>query len=280
MPPETLPTAEPREQPEGAEVHDSKKFLDSLLKNVVDSLVKGKTLDWKKLWEDVLLSISSGGKIPAPGVENKKHEAPTQEYLLNNLLKGEVAVQNLNNSQRQALAKKVFGDGPGAKLLIALDSKFGGKGEMILRMIALGKHEGQLLFGRTNPDPASGSNRGTFQIGGIDSTSASTKSKYDAMLAKGAAMYTKLLGEPLDTSSLNNADKDIIAHMGHIEDRSNMQTKSPTKLFEELSSSTISDEALVSLMHKKIQGGIRAVGTEVLAMTRKGSLKVKVDELS
>jgi hypothetical protein len=46
--------------------------------------------------------------------------------------------------------------------LIKLD---GGTGTMIKRMVALGYHEGGLKFGRQNPDPASGYNIGTFQIG-------------------------------------------------------------------------------------------------------------------
>ncbi len=285
---EKLPEARPRENPNSTEQNtaDTKKGLDNALKNVLGDLVTGKSPDWKKLLEDVMAFLVSGGSSdkvpnpqPAPDPSGKKAPILTQEYILNTLLKGQIPVQNLNLVQRQTFAKKVFGDGPGAKLLTALDSKYGNKGEMILRMVALGKHEGGLLFGRTNKDPASGMNRGTFQIGGAASTSESTKSKYDSMLSLGANIYEKMFGQKLDTKSMNNADKDLIAHIGYIENRSSTFEGNSETLFQKLADPALSDDQLVRLMHYKIQGGIPAIGKAVVAMTRKGELKVNIGEL-
>ena len=285
---EQFPEAGPREKPNSLEQNknETKQSLDNVLKNVLGDLVTGKSPDWKKLLEDVMGFLVSGNirdKVPtpepAPDPSGKKYPAGSQEYLINTLLKGQVPVQNLNLAQRQIFARKIFGDGPGAKLLTAIDQKFGNKGEMILRMVALGKHEGGLLFGRTNKDPASGMNRGTFQIGGVASTTESTKSKYDAMLANGAKIYEKTFGEKLDTKDLNHADKDLIAHIGYIEGRSLAYEGSPEGLFQKLADPKLSDNELITLMHRKIQGGIPAIGQDVVAMTRKGTLKVNVDEL-
>lgn len=275
---------------ENTEKQDSNSKLESIIKDPLSALgelMSGK-LDLKKLLDDILKSL--GGEKDKEKKDDKKDStpatstdgAPTQDYLLNKLFGGKEgkAVQYLTIEQREALGKKVFGDGPGAKLLIALDKKYGGKGEMILRMIALGKHEGALLFGRTNPDPASGSNRGTFQIGGVASTAETTKSKYDTMLALGAKIYQETLGETVDTAKLNNADKDLIAHIGYIQERSNMFEKNPTAIFAKLGDPKLADSELVSLMHYKIQGGIADIGQNVLAMTRKGTLKVNLDELT
>ena len=77
----------------------------------------------------------------------------------------------LTGPQSDALARAVFGDGPGAAALAALDRHYGpGDGTLVRREIALALHEGRLHVGRENADPASGYNIGTFQIGGAGST--------------------------------------------------------------------------------------------------------------
>lgn len=92
------------------------------------------------------------------------------------------ALKDLNVAETNNLLKKIFGEGPGTNLLIAIDNE---STFAIKRMIALAYHEGGLVFGRQNPDPASGFNIGTFQIGGTGSTKESSLSKYESCLQAG-----------------------------------------------------------------------------------------------
>lgn len=167
-------------------------------------------------------------------------------------------------------SQAVFGKGAGSDLLIAIDKKFGGSGEVCKRMIALGKHEGGLLFGRQNPDPASGYNIGTFQIGGAKSGPSESMSKYNSCLRSGISYYEKILGRTPDISKFTAADKDVIAHVGYI-----FSQRGGEGTLKMLADAKLTDEQLVILMHYKIQGGIRAIGEDVLAMTRKNSVAIK-----
>lgn len=145
--------------------------------------------------------IDNGGKALSELPEDKKLEAEAQEEIkqrkeiresIGTMRQGRFfgttdkpisetvkALKDLNVTETNNLLKKVFGEGPGTNLLIAIDNE---STFAIKRMIALAYHEGGLHFGRQNPDPASGFNIGTFQIGGTGSTKESSLNKYESCL--------------------------------------------------------------------------------------------------
>ena len=175
----------------------------------------------------------------------------------------------LTADQSYALGRAVFGDGPGAAALQRVDQQLGaGRGVFVQRMIALGQHEGSLNFGRRNADPASGSNIGTFQVGGAGTTAAQTQVRYDALLARGIREVEALGGPRADARTLSPADRDIFAHIGHMTDRAaNVYRRPADDLLRQMSNPDVRGEDLVTLVHNRVQGGIRDIGTDVVRMT-------------
>ncbi len=127
-------------------------------------------------------------------------------------------------------------------------------------MIALGYHEGAFVFGRRNPDPRSGYNIGTFQIGGLDSTPESSMRKYLDCLHAGADMVN-LSHE--DAENLPAAQKDLLTHFGYIQSQ-----RGGAETFAKLYDPSLSREETITLMHRDIQGGIRAIGEHVWTLTQ------------
>jgi hypothetical protein len=186
------------------------------------------------------------------------------------------AVHNVGDldfeGRKQALVD-VFGKGAATDLMLAYEEKYGkpdarmqaagqtgSSGIGIARMIALGFHEGGLVFGRQNDDPRSGFNIGTFQIGGVDSTPASSMAKYQKCLARGASMAGISASAAMD---LPLGQRDLLAHFGYIESE-----RHGSATFEKLFDPNLGYGETVTLMHKTIQGGIRAIGEHVWSLTQ------------
>ncbi|MDX2096334.1 MAG: peptidoglycan-binding protein [Leptolyngbyaceae cyanobacterium bins.59] len=199
---------------------------------------------------------------------------------------------SLSQKEAQQLAKTIFGDGPGAELLIALDQQYSnGTGTLIKRQIALARHEGQLRFGRENLDPASGYNFGTYQIGGLDTNRSDSLKKYNKNLEVGLQIYTSLTGKKLDLSALSQADKDAMCHVGYIySERQRSYNGDYYKydpgrpkgdIFRDLGNPSLPQNQAIELMSSGIQGGIRAIGEDVARMQKQLVVDVeKVNEAS
>lgn len=168
------------------------------------------------------------------------------------------ALKDLNVAETNNLLKKVFGEWPGTNLLIAIDN---GSTFAIKRMIALAYHEGGLVFGRQNLDPASGFNIGTFQIGWTNSTRESSMNKYESCLQGWIRLaWQKNIAVDYKTIKDDPAQRDLITHLWYIQfQRGGDQT------FARLRDSSLSDGEIVSLMHHDIQWGIPAIGHSVVA---------------
>lgn len=182
-------------------------------------------------------------------------------------------VGDLDFEGRKRAAVEVFGSGPATSLLLAYEERYGQpdirmqtagltgpSGIGMARMIALAYHEGGLVFGRQNPDPASGYNIGTFQIGGAGSTPETSMRKYHDCLACGASMA----GISADAAlGLPPGQRDLLAHMGYIESQ-----RGGAETFAKLFDPNLGYNETVRLMHNTIQGGIRAIGEHVWSLTQ------------
>lgn len=160
---------------------------------------------------------------------------------------GVKTMEKLTFDETKALAKKIFGEGPATELLIKID---GGSGMAIKRMIALGYHEGGLKFGRQNPDPRSGYNIGTFQMGGLGSTRQSSLKKYAKNFEEGvklAKQYGITKIPPLNLMQ-SDAQKDLLAHLGYIQSE-----RFGESTFAKLRNPNLSTESTIYLMHRTIQ---------------------------
>ncbi len=106
---------------------------------------------------------------PKPGersgyFETRGYENETKTLLLNKTRKEKdlqtlkdipenTPINQLSFVELCTVARVIFGDGPGAQLLIDVDERFGATGKIIATEIALAKHEGGFYFGRVNGDP-------------------------------------------------------------------------------------------------------------------------------
>lgn len=155
-------------------------------------------------------------------------------------------MKNLTPEESNGLARKIFGDGPGTELLIKID---GGTGMAIKRMIALGYHEGKLKFGRANPDPRSGFNIGTFQIGGSKTSRKDSEKKYENCFNAGVKLAEKNGITKIPPFSIIEAgQRDLIAHLGYIESQ-----RGGESTFDKLRDPNLPEKQVVTLMHRKIQ---------------------------
>ena len=192
----------------------------------------------------------------------------------------------LTQEQAYDTARAVFGDSYGARALIALDRAYGpegGDGTLVKRQLALGLHEGRLDFGRENPDPKSGYNFGTFQIGGAESTRQTSQERYNRLINRGIANYEELTGETIDRARLTPADKDIFSHIGHLEERSTFPVvngfySNETGIFRDLADPSLDGAELRRFMSRTVQGGILDIGESVDRWTdRENGLRVDLE---
>jgi hypothetical protein len=179
-------------------------------------------------------------------------------------------MSDLSWVESAALARKIFNPGPATDLLIAID---GWKGSMIQRMVALWEHEWWLKFGRQNPDPASGFNIWTFQIGGSGTSREDSLQKYESCLNAGIRL-AKNYWINIDYSALSDpGQKDLMAHLGYIDSQ-----RWGSQTFAQLRDPNLSEDALVILMHNKIQWWIRAIWESVV--TQIASKRIDISELA
>lgn len=179
-------------------------------------------------------------------------------------------MSELSWTESAALARKIFNPGPATDLLIVIDWW---SGTMIKRMIALGYHEGGLKFGRQNPDPSSGFNIWTFQIGWSWTSREDSIKKYESCMNAGIRL-AKQYWIDIDYFTLSDpGQRDLISHLWYIESqRWGMRT------FDKLRDASLSEDALITLMHYKIQWWIRAIWESVV--TQIASTRIDISELS
>ncbi|WP_218082506.1 peptidoglycan-binding protein [Anthocerotibacter panamensis] len=190
-------------------------------------------------------------------------------------------LSSLSAQETYQTARAVFGDSAGTRALIALDQHYGpGDGTLVKRELALGLHEGSLNFGRRNEDPASGFNYGTFQIGGAGTTSETSRTRYNSLVERGINAYEAISSQRVDRSHLTVADRDIFAHIGHIEERSTFRRGNETGLFRELANPNLQGENLVRFESTDIQGGIRDIGVDVQRLTGPNGLRVDLNAVN
>ncbi|MFN7160212.1 MAG: hypothetical protein ACK4NC_01220 [Candidatus Gracilibacteria bacterium] len=254
----------------------------------------------------------SNDQVPASPPIPLSSKAPTQKEIYTKVLNPNgIALNSLDAEQAYTMTKNIFGNGHGASALIYLDKTFGGSGELVKRETALAHHEGGFHWYIKNADPVSGNNTGTFQIGGSGTTPEMSKKIYDGKITSGINYYEKLASVQVDKKNLSNADRDVFSHIGHILERepfikgltpatlsklsgSNRAVLQPayetmnawlTKhpewkskqgaIFAMLNDKSLSDTDVKALMQCIIQGGsAKAIGSDVLALTRKGKMKV------
>ena len=189
----------------------------------------------------------------------------------------------LSGEQSYALARGLFGDGPGAAALETLDWTYGtGDGTLVQREVALGLHEGRLNVGRENADPSSGYNIGTFQIGGRDSTPDVTRERYEGLVGDGVALYERLSGQAVDRDALSAADRDVFAHIGHVQEKGAISaTSSPDDMFSRLADASLRGDALAAFVSDEVQVGDSAIGRAVVRDTDpRGGVGVDLDAVA
>ena len=173
----------------------------------------------------------------------------------------------LNADQSYAFSRTVLGDSEGAAALEFLDRSLGsGDGVLVQRMVTMGLHEGQLHAGRENPDPVSGYNKGTFQLGGRDTTVETTRGNYEHLLDRGTRFLAGR-GHMVDTGALTVADRDIITHIGYLTERADTAfVRDPIEtdqLIREMGDADITGDALERLISDRVQGGYDRIGEDV-----------------
>lgn len=178
---------------------------------------------------------------------------------------GSKKISELNEKESHALARAVFKDGPGAKLLIEMDQKYNANGNIIKTIICIGIHEGYLQFQRMNGDQGGGYSMTTFQLhetpderGGF----RATKDKFKRCLNNGIGIYEKLFpGSEINIDELTPEDKDVISYIGYLDENGKKG------LFEKLAKiDKLDEEDLITFIHSRVQVGIRPIGEDVYNM--------------
>lgn len=279
------------------------KNLYSSFSNITKHLGGNSVTDWftssgrlnmaKNMVEMSQKSSSAMAETTAKQTEKTvSSKAPTQKEIYTKILnpKG-ISLDKLTAEQAYTSTRNIFGNGQGASALILLDQKFGGTGELVKREMALAAHEGGFNWFRKNADPKSGHNTGTFQIGGAGTTPQESLSIYNGKVTAGIKYYEKISGTSVSESNLTDADRDVFSHIGHLLERESIfSTKNksyiawlqknpdwknkPGSIFAMLCDKSLSDDNVQTLMSTIIQGGIDAIGKDVVKKTRKGDMKI------
>lgn len=176
---------------------------------------------------------------------------------------------DLNWEESQALAKRVFHSWPAADLLIKLDWW---TGTMIKRMIALGYHEGGLLFGRQNQalvvkdwqyrrDETTGLDIWTFQIHWNSRQEAETK--YLKCLRAWISLAKEYWIDVKIEDITDPGQKDLITHLWYIiSQRGGIQT------IYELRDPSLSELQIKQLIGNKIQWWDQNIGNSIVSQMR------------
>jgi len=222
----------------------------------------------KKLEEDVQKEIKQRKEIrESIGTMRKGRFFGTTNKPVSETVK---ALKDLDAADTNTLLKKVFGEWPATNLLIEID---GGSTVAVKRMIALAYHEGGLVFGRQNPDPASGFNIGTFQIGWSNSTRESSLNKYeDCLQAWIKLAWQKSMTVDYERLKNDPAQRDLMTHLGYIQSQ-----RGGAETFARLRDPSLMDNEVIDLMHHDIQWGIRAIGESVVAQVK--NTKIDLEQI-
>lgn len=272
-----------KKEPETLSLTSLKKFVDTLNPNTpligpvisfAQKFLKGMTdfinspyetasKKYSEIIEDAWEAMDDL-KETITGKNNSKNTKSSSEgsYATQKPLSNTVKLlKNLNGVESQWLAKKVFGDGFATDLLIKLDD---GSGTAIKRMVALWWHEGRLDFWRQNPDPASGFNIGTFQIGGSKTSKSDSLAKYKDCYDAWVKLAKKHgIEAPPMYLARDPAQRDLLAHLGYIQSQRWWKAT-----FDKLTNPNLTDKQVIALMSTKIQGGISAIGKSVVSQMK------------
>ena len=206
------------------------------------------------------------GLLPPPStLQHPTQETGKQTPLEKKELKA------LTFEEAKTLASKVFGQGPATDLLCALSKN---TPAMILRTVALGKHEGGLKFGLKNVDPNKRSkqiNIGTFQM---SAAKDEIVSKWNQNIESGKKLlkennipyeesyFKKITNYNEETwdNEIQKAQTDLLVRLGYIQSGRGGETT-----LNKLADANLSAPEIQKLMSTTIQGGIDAIGKDVVA---------------
>ena len=180
-------------------------------------------------------------------------------------------LSELTFEEAKLFAKKVFWEWPATELLYKLSKD---NTALIQRVIALGKHEWELEFGRKNVDPNRQSaqiNIWTFQI---SAKQKEITSKRNENISAGEALlkeynipyesnyFKKLKNYKEETwdSTVKKAQTDLLVWLWYIENERGWEAT-----FNKLADNTLDWSQVQKLMSTTIQGGISAIGKDVVA---------------
>lgn len=178
-------------------------------------------------------------------------------------------LDTLSFDEAKALAEKVFGKGPATDLLCKMSNN---SPAMILRTIALGKHEWELVFGRKNKDKNRGQiNIWTFQISAQPNEIVSKRNKNiqigKDLLKQNAISYEdsyfkeiKNYDEETADSSIKKGQTDLLVWLGYIQNERWWE-----KTFTQLANESLSPAETQKLISTTIQWGIDDIGKDVVA---------------
>lgn len=183
-------------------------------------------------------------------------------------------LKELNFEEAKILANKIFGDGPATNLLFAMSNN---TPAMILRSIALAKHEGGLKFWLKNTDPNKKSaqiNIWTFQISAKKNEIVNKRNKNleegllllkEHNISYEEAYFKKLNNYNDETwdSTQQKAQTDLLVWLWFIQ-----KERGGKATLEKLADNTLSDNEIVDLMSSKIQWGIGAIGKDIVAQIK------------
>lgn len=158
------------------------------------------------------------------------------------------------------LFQEVFSSGAWYQLIKKLTSSWDTP-TALARILALAKHEGKLKFGRKNLDPShKWYSFGTFQLH-TPWTLTDAENNYNKLLNRGIKIARR---EGIDTNSLTIQDKDLLARVGHVEDKSTIKK---INLRKPLADNSLNQDQLVDLVSNKIQVGLTQIGINVANWT-------------
>lgn len=154
-----------------------------------------------------------------------------------------------------SLFERKFGSGVWYNLIKQIGDKQWDSVTLMKRMLALAKHEGNFAFGRKNWDASNEwYSKGTFQI--FDKKDV--EGRYNSLFNKTIAKYN------LNNNNLTSADKDIIARVGHIDERGKNRSED---LWAGLSDKNKTASELAPFISTNIQGWRSPIGINVATRT-------------
>ena len=220
-------------------------------------------VEWVNLW---IITAAQMWKIEAkPNTDTNGNTAALEKKKLS----------ELSFEEAKTLATRVFGAWPATDLLISMSKN---NPAMILRTIALWKHEWGLAFGRKNKDMNRWQiNIGTFQISAQPNEIVAKRNKqiesgkkllnannitYDETYFKKIEKYEE---ETWDTPT-KKAQTDLLCWLGYIQN-----DRWGEKTFTKLADNTLPENEVKSLISNTIQWWIWDIGKDVVAQLNTAS---------